>query len=62
MPRAAVRGGGSGFWRGVLALFGVGLVGCLAMFFGSKQFASMMGYPGADLAIMALAPTMFLYL
>ena len=46
---------GVAFWL----FFGVGLVGCLAMFFGSKQFASMMGYPGADLAIMALAPTMF---
>lgn len=43
------------FWL----FFSIGLLGCLAMFFGSKQFAALMGYPGADLAIMALSPTMF---
>lgn len=43
------------FWL----FFVIGLVGCLIMFFGSKQIARLMKNPGADHAIMALAPTMF---
>ncbi len=43
------------FWL----FFGLGLLGCLAMFFGAGQFAVLMGYPNSDGAIMALAPTMF---
>ncbi len=42
------------FWL----FFAIGLLGCLAMFFGAGRFAVMMGYPNADRAIMALAPTM----
>lgn len=43
------------FWL----FFGIGLLGCLVMFFGSKQLAALQGFPGASHAIMALAPTMF---
>ncbi len=44
------------FWL----FFTVGLLGCLAMFFGSGWIArEVMANPGADKAIMALAPTMF---
>lgn len=42
------------FWL----FFVIGLLGALAMFFGAGGFASLMGYPNADKAIMALAPTM----
>lgn len=43
------------FWL----FFILGLLGFLAMFFFSKQFAILMGFPKADMAIKALAPTMF---
>ncbi len=44
------------FWL----FFSIGLLGCLAMFFGADWFAShVMSVPGAAPAIMALAPTMF---
>ncbi len=44
------------FWL----FFSIGLLGCLAMFFGADWFAvHVMSVPGAGPAIMALAPTMF---
>ena len=43
------------FWL----FFAIGLLGCLAMFFGSEQIAKWMGSPGSSYAIMALSPTMF---
>lgn len=43
------------FWL----FFAIGLTGCLAMFFGAEQIAVIMKNPGAEAAIMALAPTMF---
>lgn len=44
------------FWL----FFGIGLFGCLAMFFGADWIsATVMSVPGAAPAVMALAPTMF---
>lgn len=44
------------FWL----FFGIGLFGCLAMFFGAEWIsAAVMSVPGAAPAVMALAPTMF---
>ena len=43
------------FWL----FFGLGLMGCLIMFFFSAPIARIMGNPGAAHAIMALAPTLF---
>lgn len=44
------------FWL----FFGIGLLGCLAMFFGADWISStVMSTPGAAPAVMALAPTMF---
>lgn len=44
------------FWL----FFAVGILGCAAMFFGAGWIADrLMANPGADKAIMALAPTMF---
>ncbi len=43
------------FWL----FFGIGVVGCLVMFFGSHAIAAWMGSPGSAYAIMALSPTMF---
>lgn len=46
---------GVAFWL----FFGIGVVGCLVMFFGSHAIAAWMGSPGSAYAIMALSPTMF---
>ena len=43
------------FWL----FFSIGLLGCLAMFFGAAPIARFSGNPRADKAVMALAPTMF---
>lgn len=44
------------FWL----FFGIGLLGCLAMFFGADWISStVMSTPGAAPAVMALSPTMF---
>ena len=43
------------FWL----FFTIGLLGCLAMFFGAVPIAEFSGNPRADKAVMALAPTMF---
>lgn len=43
------------FWL----FFTIGLLGCLAMFFGAAPIARISGNPRADKAVMALAPTMF---
>lgn len=43
------------FWL----FFGLGLLGCLVMLFGSDQIAQMLGKPGAAHTIVALAPTAF---
>lgn len=43
------------FWL----FFGIGLVGCLLMFFGSEWIAGFYGNPDATYAIMALSPTLF---
>lgn len=43
------------FWL----FFGLGLLGCLVMLFGSKQIAQLQGKPGAANTIVALAPTAF---
>lgn len=43
------------FWL----FFGLGLAGCLVMFFFSRPIARLMGNPGAAHAIMALSPTLF---
>ncbi len=44
------------FWL----FFGIGLLGCLIMFFGADWISStVMATPGAAPAVMALAPTMF---
>ncbi len=43
------------FWL----FFGVGVVGCLLMLFGSRQIALIYGNPDAVYAIMALSPTVF---
>lgn len=44
------------FWL----FFGIGLLGCFAMFFGADWISStVMSTPGAVPAVMALAPTMF---
>lgn len=43
------------FWL----FFAIGLAGCLVMFLGSEQIAALTGSPGANYAIMALAPTLF---
>lgn len=44
------------FWL----FFAIGLLGCLAMFFGAEWIsASVMSTPGAAPAVMALSPTMF---
>lgn len=43
------------FWL----FFGIGVLGCLVMFFGSHAIAEWMGSPGSAYAIMALSPTMF---
>lgn len=37
----------------------LGLLGCLVMFFGSRQIAQLLGKPGAANTIVALAPTAF---
>lgn len=38
---------------------GLGLLGCLVMFFGAEQIAALQGKPGAARTIAALAPTAF---
>ena len=43
------------FWL----FFGLGLLGCLVMLFGSDQIARLLGKPGAAHTIVALAPTAF---
>lgn len=43
------------FWL----FFGIGLLGCLVMLFGSRQIAGLLGKPGAAGTIVALAPTVF---
>ena len=43
------------FWL----FFGIGLLGCLVMLFGSRQIAELLGKPGAAGTIVALAPTVF---
>lgn len=43
------------FWL----FFTIGLLGCLAMFFGAAPIARISGNPRAGKAVMALAPTMF---
>lgn len=43
------------FWL----FFGIGLAGFLVMFFGADWLAELIGYPHANHAIMALAPTLF---
>lgn len=43
------------FWL----FFGLGLLGCLVMLFGSRQIAQLLGKPGAANTIVALAPTAF---
>ncbi len=43
------------FWL----FFWIGVVGCLLMFFGSRQIAQFYGNPDAVYAIMALSPTVF---
>ena len=46
-------------FRGLWLFFTIGLLGCLAMFFGAVPIAEFSGNPRADKAVMALAPTMF---